>query len=174
MATTAPLTPATPKATLLADPQEPVAALCGSEEISGEAFYSLQAASGIHAPGLDMTIFLLESRLSLVLDGAWWDVRQTLIIDDLWIMAQVAQNLDDSAIGMNDLEWFLREPGESEIDPEGARELLLKVRTWSTVTRWAVLRAAANGMNAARKRSVKGHPIPNRLIEDEFRKALTA
>ncbi len=121
-----------------------------------------------------MTIFLLESRLSLVLDGAWWDVRQTLIIDDLWIMAQVAQNLDDSAIGMNDLEWFLREPGESEIDPEGARELLLKVRTWSTVTRWAVLRAAANGMNAARKRSVKGHPIPNRLIEDEFRKALTA
>ena len=170
-----PLFTCSPKATPVSDPQESVAALFGPEEISDETVTSLQVASGIRARGLEMTISMLGERLELVLKTAWWEVRPTLEMQDLWTVAQVAPDEQDPyGIVMGYLESNLEDLEGSDVDPVEAGNLLRKVRSWDLVTRWAVLRVVSNSIDAAMKRSGNSHVIPNRLIEDEFRKAFDA
>lgn len=156
--------------------KEAVAALFGPEEISEEMVAQLQIASGIRFLGLEITLMVLNDRLSIVLDRAWREVRQTLDPEDLWTMAQAAQNMGEcSGVGLDRLEQFLGESSaEWDVDPAGAKRLLPKVKAWDMATRWAVLRAVENSIEAAKKRSANGYAIPNRLIEDEFKKELAA
>lgn len=146
------------------------------EAIREEDVTSLQIASGIRNPGygLGMTMLVLEARLRKVLDKAWRDVCGTLDLQDLWTTAQAAQNLCDGAcVGLDWLEQFLGDlSAEYGVDPDGAKKLLPKVRDWDLATRWAVVRVVENCLEAAWKRSTTGFAIPNRLIEDEFKKAL--
>ena len=165
--------PYTPKATPVPGLQEAIAAFFGPEVISEETVRSLQVASGIWTRGLEMTASVVESRLNLVLNRAWQEVRQTLDKQDLWSVAQATQHVHDTSPILIDLEWLFEDSEESDVDPDGARKLLPKVRTWDMITRWAVLRAVANSLEAAEKRSESRLVIPNRLIEDEFQKVLT-
>jgi len=175
VANATPLPPSIPKAPPASRYQDQVAALYGPEEISERTVTSLQVASGIRSQSLDLTAYDLVRRLDLVLNQAWLEVRPTLDLRDLWTVAQVEPHLQGGpGIEMNSLESLLGETEDSDVDPGGARDLLPKVRSWNLVTRWAVLRAVANSLESAMKRGGNRHVIPNRLIEDEFRKALTA
>lgn len=146
------------------------------EAIREEDVLSLQITSGIRnlGYGLSMTMLVLEVRLSKVLDKAWREVCGTLDLQDLWTTAQAAQNLSEGAgVSLDWLEQFLGDLStEYGVDPDGAKKLLPKVRDWDLATRWAVVRVVENSLEAARKRSTTGFAIPNRLIEDEFKKAL--
>jgi|GEM_PF-6076853 len=146
-----------------------------SEVISHEALNSLQTVTGIWSRGAEMTIFHLENRLKDLLDRAWRDVCPTLDVKDLWTLAQVSWDLDESfALRPNKLESRLANSNDPDVDPEGAKKLLPKLRTWDLATRWAVLRAVANSLNNAKELSTSRYAVPTATIEAEFRKVLAA
>ena len=154
--------------------KEPVRALFDPEIVSEEVLTSLQFASGLHFGGLDMTALVLEHRLDLILNQAWREVCPTLDIQDMWTLSQVGPyGLHDGlGKGLEDLESILGDSEDSEVDPDGAEKLLPMVRTWDMTTRWAVHRAVENSIEAARKRSGTRCVLLNKLVEDEFKKAL--
>lgn len=171
----APSAPSAPEATPVPGLHEAIAAFFGPEVISEETVKSLQVASGIWTRGLEMTAFVVGSRLNLVLNRAWQEVRSTLDKQDLWTVAQATQHVHESSLTLIDrLEWLFVDSEGSDVDPDRAGKLLPKVRNWDMITRWAVLRAVANSLEAAEERSKSRLVIPNKLIEEEFQKVLTA
>lgn len=145
-------------------------------ETSNWAYSNFFSITGVWSRNLGdaLQTHLIQYRELMLLAWSW--VQPELVLEDLWTIAQMNPLLDK----FNPWEGWeatLSDPSCGEIDREGAKRLLPKIKSWDPVTRLAVLRVVMNALaSAAKASSPEGDPlgnvIANEYIEAEFRQAL--